>query len=145
MFRRYRLSWRLVRSCFRLLATHSDLLLFPIATVVLVTLIIAIVSAGILLWVHLDLSIFSQLTAWQQTLLTFVYYIVSYCVGIYANTALVTVVLQLLAHQPVEMRAGWRVANERLLSILGYALIMATVGMILRLIFKPVGQLGTLN
>jgi hypothetical protein len=143
MFRRYRLSWRLVRSCFRLLRTHSDLLLFPIVTVILITLLIAIITVGILLWVHFDLSIFSRLTAWQQTLLTFVYYVVSYCLGIYANTALVSVVLQLLAHQPIDMRAGWRVANERLLSILGYALIMATVGMVLRLIFKPIGSLGS--
>jgi hypothetical protein len=42
----------------------------------------------------------------------------------------------------MDMGAGWRVANERLLSILGYALIMATVGMILRLIFKPIGRWG---
>jgi hypothetical protein len=68
----------------------------------------------------------------------------SYCLGIYTNTALVTVVLQLLAHQPMDMGAGWRVANERLLSILGYALIMATVGMALRLIFKPIGRMGSL-
>src|SRR5688572_5162833 len=137
MFARYRVSWRLVRSCFRLLRTHNDLLLFPILTVILVALLIAITAGGILLWVNFDLSVFSQLTAWQQTLLTFVYYVMSYCLGIYTNTALVTVILQLLARRPMDMGAGWRVANERLLSILGYALIMATVGMLLRLIFKP--------
>jgi hypothetical protein len=41
------------------------------------------------------------------------------------------------------MGAGWRVANERLLSILGYALIMATVGMMLRLTFRPIGRWGS--
>lgn len=142
MFARYRVSWRLVHSCLRLLHSHSDLLLFPILTVILVTLLIALTAAGILFLVNFDLSVFSQLTFWQQTLLTFIYYVVSYCLGIYTNTALVTIILQLLAHQPIDMRAGWRVANQRRASILGYALIMATVGMILRLIFKPIGKLG---
>jgi hypothetical protein len=143
MFRRYRLSWRLVRSCLSFLSTHSDLLLFPILTILFVALIIVITGVGILLWVHFDFSIFSQLTVVQQTLLTFIYYVVSYSLGIYTNTALVAVVLQLLAGQPINMRAGWQVANERLWSILGYALIMATVGMVLRLIFKPIGKLGS--
>jgi hypothetical protein len=93
--------------------------------------------------VNFDLNIFSHLTVWQQTLLTFIYYVVSYCLGMYTNTALVTVVLQLLERQPMDMGAGWRVANERLLSILGYALIMATIGMMLRLIFKPLGRWGS--
>lgn len=142
MWHRYRVSWRLVRSCWRLLIANSDLLLFPILTVLLVGAIIAVTAAGVLLWVRFDLSIFTQLTAWQQTLLTFLYYVVSYCLGIYTNTALVSVVLQILAGRPVDMEAGWRVANARLLSILGYAVIMATVGMALRLIFKPIGKVG---
>lgn len=144
MFARYQVSWRLVRSCFKLLRAHSDLLLFPILTVILITLLIGVTVLGILVWVDFDLSVFSQLTAWQQSLLTFVYYVVSYCLGIYTNTALVTVVLQLLARQPMDMRAGWRVANERWLSIVGYALIMATVGMVLRMIFKPIGRWGSI-
>jgi hypothetical protein len=143
MFRRYQLSWRLVRSCFSFLRTHSDLLLFPIFTILFVTIIIVITGVGILLWVNFDFTVFSQLTVAQQTLLTFIYYVVSYSLGIYTNTALVAVVLQLLAGQPINMRAGWQIANQRLWSILGYALIMATVGMVLRLIFKPIGRLGS--
>jgi hypothetical protein len=143
MFRRYQLSWRLVRSCFRFLRNHGDLLLFPIFTVIVVALIIAVTGTGILLWLQFDVSAVRQLPAWQQTLVTYIYYIVSYTIGIYANTALVAVVLQLMAGQPMNMRAGWQVANARLWSILGYALIMATVGMALRLIFKPIGRVGS--
>jgi hypothetical protein len=126
-----------------LLLAHADLLLYPILTVIAVTLLIAVTAAGILLWVNFDLSVFSRLSAGQQTALTFLYYVVSYCLGIYTNTALITVVLQLLSREPMDMAAGWRVANERLLSILGYALIMATVGMVLRLILKPIGRWGS--
>jgi hypothetical protein len=79
-----------------------------------------------------------------HTLLSYSWFVLSYAIGIYANTALVTVVMRLFRGEPADFGAGWRLATARLPSILAYALLMATIGMVFRYILRPVGFLGRL-
>lgn len=72
----------------------------------------------------------------------FLFYVVQYFVIFYFNAALVACALMRLDGGAPTVRDGLRMANARIGPILGYAVISATVGMILRAIQERVGFLG---
>ncbi len=144
MWRRYGLSWRLVRSSWWVLWHHSDLLFFPLLTVAGAALMLTSLGLVVLLWLDFDVQRVVDAPGWVQPLLSYGWFVISYAIGIYANTALITVVMRLFRGEPADFGAGWRLATARLPSILAYALIMATIGMIFRYILRPVGFLGRL-
>jgi hypothetical protein len=144
MSTRFGTSWRLVKSSFVFLVANTDLLLYPIVMVVLSALALVLGTLGVLLWADFDISILMELPWQQRTALTFVFYVGTYCIAIYTNTALVTTVLQIMDGETPDMAAAWREATQRLPAIVGYAMIMATIGMALRLILRPLGMAGRL-
>jgi hypothetical protein len=98
-----------------------------------------------LLWLlEYDIQRVVAAPAWVQTLLTYAWMVLTYIVGIYTNTALVAIVLRLFRGERPDFREGWRLATARLPCIFGYALLMATIGMMIRLILRPAGFLGRL-
>ncbi|HXF63869.1 MAG TPA: DUF6159 family protein [Caldilineaceae bacterium] len=144
MFKRYGPSWRLVESSFDFLLSYPDLLLYPIISMVMAAVGLALMALSVLVWSGYDPSFFFEMSWVQSTALTFAFYVMSYSIGIYCNTALTATALQLSHGQPPDMRAAWRLANSRLLAIFGYAVMMATLGMALRLLLRPTGALGKL-
>lgn len=144
MFKRYGASWRLVESSFDFMLSHTELLLFPIAAMVMAAVGLVLMALSVLVWVNFDTTYLFEMSWIQQTALTFVFYVMSYCVGIYTNTALVATALQIMRGQPPDMGAAWRMATSRLGTIFAYAVMMATFGMLLRLLFRPTGSLGKL-
>ena len=64
----------------------------------------------------------------------FMFYVVQYTVIFFANTALVGAAMIRLRGGDPTVSDGLRIASSRFGAILGYALIAATVGMILRAI-----------
>jgi hypothetical protein len=72
----------------------------------------------------------------------FLFYVVQYFVIFYFNAALVGCALMRLDGGAPTVADGLRMANARIGPILGYAVIAATVGMILRAIQERVGFLG---
>jgi hypothetical protein len=77
-------------------------------------------------------------------LLMFAFYLVQYFVIIFFQTALTGVALMHLRGEPTSVAAGFALARARLPQILGYALIAATVGLVLRMIQERLGLLGRL-
>lgn len=144
MFKRYGKSWRLVESSLDFMLSYTDLLLYPIISMVMAAVGLVLMALSVLLWTGFDITFLFEMPWMQRTLLTFVFYVMSYCIGIYCNTALIATALQLMQGQPPDMRAAWRVANRRLPAIFGYAVMMATLGMLLRLLLRPTGSLGKL-
>lgn len=144
MFKRYGASWRLVESSFDFLHSYPDLLLYSICSVVMAAIALVLMSLSILVWTGFDVTFFFEMNWAQSTALTFIFYVMSYCIGIYTNTALIATALQLMQGQPPDMRAAWRMANSRLPAIFGYAVLMATLGILLRLLLRPTGSLGKL-
>lgn len=142
MLKRYGASWRLVDSSFAFLLSYPDLLLYPIISILMAAVGLVLMALSVLVWVHFDTTVFFEMNWLQRTALTFVFYLVSYCIGIYTNTALIATALQLIQGQPPDMGAAWRMANSRLPAIFGYALTMATLGVLLRLLLRPTGMLG---
>ena len=74
--------------------------------------------------------------------LAFLFYVVSYTVIFFCNTALVGAAMIRLEGGDPTLRDGFRIAFDRLPQIIGYALIAATVGMILRWISERAGIVG---
>jgi hypothetical protein len=77
-------------------------------------------------------------------LLMFAFYLVQYFVIIFFQTALTGVALMHLRGEPTSVAAGFVLARSRWSSILGYALIAATVGLLLRMIQERLGLIGRL-
>ncbi len=74
----------------------------------------------------------------------FLFYLAQYLVIFYANTALVGAALIRLRGGDPTLADGFRIANSHLGAIFGYALISATVGMILRSLARHRNSLGRL-
>jgi hypothetical protein len=77
-------------------------------------------------------------------LLMFAFYLVQYFVIIFFQTALTGVALMHLRGEPTSVGAGFALARSRLPHILGYALIAATVGLLLRMVQERLGLIGRL-
>ncbi|WP_254423988.1 DUF6159 family protein [Rhodanobacter sp. C03] len=77
-------------------------------------------------------------------LLMFAFYLVQYFVIIFFQTALTGVALIHLRGEPTSVAAGFALARSRLPHIFGYALIAATVGLVLRMIQERLGLIGRL-
>ena len=141
MFERFRRSWRLAKASWAVLRADRELLVFPLLSflaliVVLITFAVPAVLLG-------GLSDAETGTYNVSTIvLGFAFYVVAYSVMFYFNTALVGAAMIRLDGGDPTVRDGFRIATSRLPAIIGYAVIAATVGMILRFISERVGFIG---
>jgi hypothetical protein len=72
----------------------------------------------------------------------YAFYFVSYTVMLFFNSALISVALKRLDGESAGVSEGLQMALARLPAILGYAIIAATVGTVLRAIQERVGFIG---
>ena len=78
----------------------------------------------------------------MSSLVAFLFYVITYGIGIFFNAALAICVLRKLEGKPVSIFAGLREAGSLFPQILGWALMSATVGVILRAIERRSGFIG---
>lgn len=138
MFARFGRGQQLAGACWNVLMQKRELLIFPLlstAAMVVVTVLffVPIAAAGFLTnLVTANSNGMTDTTKILAGVTAFLYYLVSYTVMIYSNTALVGAVMLHMRGEPATVGDGLRIANARLGKILGYALIAATVGLIAR-------------
>lgn len=143
MFSSLSRSWELVKASAAVLAADKELLVFPLVSgaaslVVLATFAIPAFLAGLL-----DQAAGGDEGARILSgIVAFLFYVVQYTVVIFFNTALVGAAMIRLRGGDPTVGDGLKVAFSRMGSILGYAVISATVGLILRAIAKRSGMLG---
>lgn len=143
MFDRLRRSWTLTKASWAVLRADRELLLFPLMSffalvVVLISFIVPLVALG-------TDNLTDPRTGNPNALLyigMFLFYVVAYGVMFFFNTGLVGAAMIRLGGGDPTVRDGFRIAVSRLPAIVGYALIAATVGMILRLISERAGIVG---
>ncbi|MEO8502050.1 MAG: DUF6159 family protein, partial [Vicinamibacteria bacterium] len=145
MFQRLSNSWSLVKASAAVLNADKELMLFPavsavLSILVLVTFAVPSVLAGLFDATALRESGFPL----AGYVVAFLFYVVQYFVIFFCNTALVGAALIRLRGGDPTVADGFRLASSRLKPILGYALIAATVGMILRAVSERSGWLGRL-
>jgi hypothetical protein len=141
VFDRFRRSWALTKASYAVLKADRELLVFPAISfvalcVVLFSFVIPLVTIRGL--VNLDSG---QVTP-AGMVLTFLFYVVAYTVAFYFNTALVGAAMIRLNGGDPTIRDGLRLATSRLPKIIAYAVIAATVGMVLRAISERMGIVG---
>lgn len=143
MFQRLSNSWALIKASAAVLSADKELMVFPIISaalslLVLVTFAVPSVLAGLFDSTALSTSGFPL----AGYLVGFAFYVVQYFVIFFCNTALVGAALIRLRGGDPTIADGFRIATSRLGPVLGYAMIAATVGVILRAASRRSGILG---
>lgn len=141
MFEKLTNSWELAKASFRVLMEDKELIVFPIVSAI-GTLIVSLTFALPLFLSGLVDSLFSENFQLFGFFILFLFYIVQYTVIFFANTALVGAALIRLQGGNPTVGQGFQIAFSRLLNIIGYALIAATVGMLLRTVSERSRGLG---
>ncbi|MDD1660341.1 MAG: DUF6159 family protein [Methanomicrobiales archaeon] len=139
MFERIGRSWELVKASGRILLEDKKLLVFPVISGI-VTILVVISFILPLLLTGVVLGTTRAGPAWLLYL--FLFYVVSYFVVIFFNTGLITCVNARLQGRDTTISDGISHAIRHIGSILIWAVIAATVGMILRTIQNRSGTLG---
>ena len=139
MFDRIKRSFDLVRASARVLRQDKHLMLFPVMS----ALAMLLVLAGFALPLF-GLRSIDGLGKGGAVSAAFLFYVVQYFVIFYFNAALVGAVMIRLDGGKPTLGDGLRIANSRFGAILGYAVIAATVGVILRAIQERLGFVGRL-
>jgi len=143
MFQKLANSWELVKASARVLQQDKELLVFPAIS----TIGVVLVTIGFffpLLIGNLFDSLFSEEMRVVSFLVMLAYYVVQYAVIFFANTALVGAAMIRLEGGDPTVRDGLQIAARNFTSILGYALIAGTVGVILRMVSERSEGLGRL-
>jgi hypothetical protein len=140
MFDRISRSWGLVQASASVLRSDKELLLFPLVSA-LCTLLVA--ATFILPMIGLGVFERDELGVLGMVL-GFLFYLCTYFVIFFFNTALVGAAMIRLEGGDPTVADGLRIATGKIVPILGYAAIAATVGLILRMIEERAGLIGRL-
>lgn len=142
MFARFAQSWSLVKASASVLRSDKELLLFPLLS----AMASLIVAASFFVPAALGGMFTSMRDDGRPDIafyaLMFAFYVVQYFVIIFFNTALVGAALIRLRGGDPTVADGFRIATSKLPAILGYAVISATVGVILRALQERAGFIG---
>jgi hypothetical protein len=141
MFDKISNSWRLVKASAAVLSADKELMIFPIISAI-GTIIVTLTFAFPLFLSGLFENMFDGAGQIVGIIVLFLFYMVQYFVIFFCNTALVGAALIRLNGGDPSVGDGFRIALKHAPSILGYALISATVGMILRWLSERGGLLG---
>lgn len=142
MSSRFSRSFALITASAAVLKSDPQLLVFPLVSAVSMVAVLLCFALPLF-----GLAAFDGLRdgAEGSTLMystAFLFYVVQYFVIFYFNAALVGAAMLRMDGGTPTFSDGLRIANSRFAAILGYAVIAATVGMILRAIQERVGFLG---
>ena len=141
MFAKIKNSWNLIKASAAVLSADKELIIFPLLSSI--ALLIVTASFAIPMFAA---GFFDQMLGGKSDILhyfvLFFFYIVQYTVIIFANCALIGAALICLRGGDPTVGDGFRIAFGHFGKILGYALIAATVGLILRWIADKSKTLG---
>ena len=137
-------TWSLMAECWRLLKAEKSLLVFPLISgfcclLLLASFAIPIFVTGAWHPPGQDAQQ-SHVVAYYGTL--FAFYVANYFVVIFFNAALIACAATRLGGGTPSIGDGLRVAASRLPAIAGWALVSATVGLLLRIIEDKSDKVG---
>ena len=140
MFEKFSRSWSLIKASASVLRSDKELLLFPLLSGICTLVVAASFFIPSILGGLFDGH--SNALSPLAYLLMFAFYVVQYFVIIFFNSALVGAALIRLGGGDPTVADGFRIARSKLPAIIGYALISATVGMLLRMLQERAGWIG---
>ena len=126
MFDKFSRSWELVKASAAVLRSDKELMVFPVVSAVATLMVLATFLVPMIGW-----RVFSQGAA-SSVIWVFLFYFCQYTVIVFCNSALVAAAMIRLDGGDPTLADGFNAAKARLPSILGYAAIAATVGVLLK-------------
>jgi hypothetical protein len=143
MFDRLTTGWHLARQSFHVLRLDKELMLFPLMSGLSCLLVLTSFAAP--LWYTDGLQLLDEGNLTENPIaiaVLFAFYAVNYFVIIFFNSALVACAMIRFKGGDPTVRDGLNAASRRLPQIAGWALVSATVGLILRLIESRSEKIG---
>lgn len=144
---KFQRSWALMKASANILRQDKELMLFPLFAGLASLAVIATFAWPVFTLVAHHRTGFEGENGHGHAspmfmLVSFLFYFVQYTVVIFFNTALASAAMIRLDGGNPTVRDGIRLAMGKLTNIIGYALIAATVGMILRALQERFGFIG---
>jgi hypothetical protein len=142
---KFQRSWALMKASANILRQDKELMLFPLFAGLASLAVIATFAWPVFtLFAHHRAGFEGERghASPMFMLVSFLFYFVQYTVVIFFNTALASAAMIRLDGGDPTVRDGVRLAMGKLPNIIGYALISATVGMILRALQERFGFIG---
>ncbi|MBS0382728.1 MAG: hypothetical protein JSR56_09855 [Proteobacteria bacterium] len=136
-------TWQLMGASWQMLKQDKRLIVFPLISCVALAIIFALFAAPIVAMHGVDAgpTAHTPMTLGRYAVL-FLFYFLEYSVIFFFNSALVACVLKQVDGGQPTLGYGLAFAWQRLPQIFGWALLAATVGMLLRVLEDKVGAIG---
>jgi len=145
---RFKRSWALAKQSWQVMRSQPSLAVFPVISGIATI----IVTISFLLPIFFSLQgsgAFDSKSNFDQNsvpityyIVMFCYYLVSYFVVVFFNVGMIHCANKVLNNEPTSVSDGVSMAIKRIGPILGWSLVGATVGMILRTISERIGIVG---
>jgi hypothetical protein len=142
MFTRFARSWELMKASALVLQQDKELLVFPLCSAIAAVLVAATFVGPLLATGTLERLGQGQEPSAAVLAGAFLFYLSQYFVVFFFNTALVGAAKIRLEGGDPTVSDGLRIARARIGAIFGYAVIAATIGLILRMIEERAGFIG---
>ena len=134
-------SFRLVKLCLHVLAVDKELILFPLFSSIGVVLVM-LTFLGVGLGIGALDRINAGAVGGGDLVVAFAFYVLSYFVIIFFNSALVFAAHERLAGGDPNIRSGLSGASQSIATIFVWAVVAATVGLILNILSSQARQRG---
>jgi hypothetical protein len=141
MFEKFSRSWSLVKYSAGVLRQDKELLVFPLLSSI-AAILVALTFVPLLMQTGLAGEQGPTEASAGDYAVMFALYLAEYFVIFFFNAALVGAALIRMDGGDPTVRDGLRIATSRIGSIFGYAMIAATVGVILRAVAERLGTIG---
>jgi len=142
-------SWQLVKQSFTVLKSDKQLMLFPVLSAICCIFVTAVIATGgVFLSLPARAAALTMGERWTPTQAPFFYpilfalYVANYFVIVFFNVALVGVANSRLGGGTWTMRDGLELAWARKGTILQWAMVAATVGVLLKTLEERLGLIG---
>ena len=136
-------GWKLTKLSLRIIRKDKEILLLPVLSAVFILLVMASFVAGIFFSTGFD-SLFEGGAILTWIVIGFAFYFVSYFIAIFFNAAIIGCATIRLNGGDPKVKDGLKIAMDNIGRILVWAIVAATVGMIIKAIQQRVGFIGKL-
>lgn len=144
-FSRMNNGWQLTKTSLRIINENKSLLIFPILSTISLVAILATFFGGTFFFVGDSVEVLLQedsiITDVVGYTLVFLYYLINYTVVVFFNAALIHCAIKILNEEETSLSDGLRYALSKIGRIFVWAIISATIGVLLQALSNK-GKLG---